>query len=98
MRALNAMQHTRTHKHTPSTSCSFSASVTPLLCFHVSTFFNLQPGHLFFPFRAASATTNVKKMYKNKVYLQEAVYGRNRIQHDEEEESIQADAGQHERP
>lgn len=35
---------------------------------------------------------------RNKVYLQEAVDGRERMQHDEEEKSTQADAGQHERP
>lgn len=34
----------------------------------------------------------------NKVYLQEGVDGRNRAQQDEEEKSVQSDAGRHEQP
>jgi len=33
-----------------------------------------------------------------RVYLQEAVDGRERVQQDEEEEDVEADAGQHELP
>lgn len=44
----------------------------------------------------SSTSCNTRK--KRRVYLQEAVDGRNRMQQDEEEKSIQSDAGQHERP
>lgn len=35
---------------------------------------------------------------EEEVYLEESIDGRDRIQHDEEEERIQPNAGQHERP
>lgn len=88
---LNATAHT---VHT--VPCTTLHHCSSFFCFQSSDL-TLGVNYIFWGQHSKQQRITEKKERK-RVYLQEVVDGRERMQHDEEEESVQNDAGQHERP